>query len=219
MILYNLGKIELARTKNMRINGKITTWNDDKGFGFITPSVGGKQVFVHIKSFDNRNQRPDLNDSVTYTVSTDGNGRPCAINVNLKGQRLVGRRKNSNDLLFFIMPVLFLLIVGVFVLLDNIPPIVLAFYIACSLLAFTIYLGDKLAAQKGGWRTPESTLHLVSLVGGWPGALVAQRIFRHKSNKQSFLNIFWVTVFFNCGVFIWMLTPQGSIVLGTLIEF
>jgi len=52
--------------------------------------------------------------------------------------------------------------------------------IACvglSLLSYLMYWLDKEAAQSGAQRTPESTLHLVDLLGGWPGALVAQQQF------------------------------------------
>ena len=49
----------------MRQQGKITKWKDDQGFGFITPDSGGEQVFVHIKSFSNRQRRPIGNEIVT----------------------------------------------------------------------------------------------------------------------------------------------------------
>ncbi|MBL8421498.1 MAG: DUF1294 domain-containing protein, partial [Dechloromonas sp.] len=68
-------------------------------------------------------------------------------------------------------------------------------------------------------RTAESTLHLLSLVGGWPGALVAQNRLRHKSRKASFLVAFWATVMLNCGFLGWLLTAHGGrvlrMVLGT----
>ena len=64
---------------------------------------------------------------------------------------------------------------------------------------------DKAAARQGRWRTPESTLHTLALVGGWPGALVAQRVFRHKTTKQPFRTIFWFTVVANCAALAWLL--------------
>lgn len=69
--------------------------------------------------------------------------------------------------------------------------------LAMSTVAYVMYWLDKKAARRGGRRIPESTLHLVGLVGGWPGALLAQRQFRHKTIKQPFQAIFWTTVVVN----------------------
>ena len=110
-----------------------------------------------------------------------------------------------------------LVIVGVSVLIARIPPLILAIYFVVSLLTFVIYALDKSAAKKGAWRTQESTLHLLSLAGGWPGALIAQHKLRHKSKKQSFRLVFWVTVFLNCGAFVWLFTPTGAATLNSLI--
>jgi uncharacterized membrane protein YsdA (DUF1294 family) len=55
------------------------------------------------------------------------------------------------------------------------------------------------------WRIQESTLQFVGLVGGWPGALFAQDVFRHKSKKAEFQVTFWVTVVFNCAGLAWLL--------------
>ena len=52
----------------MRRKGKITSWNDDKGFGFIAPVSGGRQVFVHVKAFENRTRRPGINQLVEEKV-------------------------------------------------------------------------------------------------------------------------------------------------------
>lgn len=64
-------------------------------------------------------------------------------------------------------------------------------------VAYLMYWRDKSSAQSGTSRTPETTLHLFGLLGGWPGALVAQQQFRHKTIKQPFQAVFWVTVFIN----------------------
>ena len=60
-----------------------------------------------------------------------------------------------------------------------------------------MYWLDKSAAQRNGQRTPENTLHLVGIAGSWPRALIAQQRFRHKTTKQPFQAVFWVTVVFN----------------------
>lgn len=82
--------------------------------------------------------------------------------------------------------------------------LVAALYAGMSLLALAFYARDKRAAARGAWRTPESTLHLLALFGGWPGALLAQRRFRHKSRKMPFQVVFWATVALNLGALWWI---------------
>lgn len=200
----------------MRTKGKITSWNDKKGFGFITPSTGGKQIFVHIKAFSDRNRRPDINQLVTYTLSVDREGRPCATNATRAGDQAPERAKHSNA--SAIAAVFFLVIVFMAVLTAKIPLVILGIYIIASLWTFIIYSKDKSAAKKGDWRTPEKTLHLLSLAGGWPGALVAQQELRHKSKKESFRSAFWLTVILNCCVFVFLLTPTGTDIIKSIIE-
>ena len=78
--------------------------------------------------------------------------------------------------------------------------------IVLSTLSYFMYLFDKQAAGKGAQRIPEASLHLVDLLGGWPGALVAQQQFRHKTIKQPFQTVFWATVAGNIVAVAWLLT-------------
>ena len=78
----------------------------------------------------------------------------------------------------------------------------LAAWAAINLLTFALYARDKHAARTGQWRTPENTLHLLSLLGGWPAAWVAQRVLRHKTAKRSFQWVFWLTVVGNLAVLV-----------------
>lgn len=71
-------------------------------------------------------------------------------------------------------------------------------YAAASAAAFAAYGLDKAAAKRKQRRTPERTLHALSLAGGWPGALIAQSLFRHKTSKQPFRLVFWTTTLLNC---------------------
>jgi uncharacterized membrane protein YsdA (DUF1294 family) len=76
--------------------------------------------------------------------------------------------------------------------------IVSPLYLIASILTFSTYAWDKSAARAGRWRVPEKYLHFLSLAGGWPGALLAQRLLHHKSRKQPFRIIFWGSVALNC---------------------
>ncbi len=201
----------------MRTKGKITSWNDTKGFGFITPLAEGKQVFVHINAFSNRKRRPEINQVVTYALSTDKQGRPCAVKATLAGDRLPQNTKQKKGSFSVIGALFFLVIVGAFVFTAKLHPLVLAVYLVVSLLTFIVYAIDKSAAKNGDWRTQESTLHLLSLVGGWPGAIIAQQKLRHKSKKQSFRVVFWITVLLNSGALVWLLTPAGTAALQSLV--
>ncbi len=58
----------------MRIKGTITTWKDDKGFGFIKPNTTHQQIFVHVSSFVNRSRRPEINQPVYFVESEDKQG-------------------------------------------------------------------------------------------------------------------------------------------------
>jgi uncharacterized membrane protein YsdA (DUF1294 family) len=63
-----------------------------------------------------------------------------------------------------------------------------------STITFLAYGWDKRQAGSSSRRIRERTLHLLAVLGGWPGALVGQRHFRHKTRKVPFLVAFWLTV-------------------------
>ena len=198
----------------MRYQGKITSWKDDQGFGFITPNMGGEPVFVHIKAFANRQRRPAGSEIVTYEIASDTRGRLQARNVAYVSERRAAPRSSSGpSRLPLVLAALFLVFVAFIGLTARVPLGLLGLYAGASLVTFIAYAIDKSAAQSGRWRTQESTLHLLALIGGWPGALIAQNRLRHKSRKGSFLLVFWVTVLLNCGGLIWLLSTTGGRVL------
>lgn len=210
----------------MRDKGIITSWNTERGFGFITPdkldNKHGRQVFIHIKSIKNlhqsQNRQSLTGKRVSYSLSTDSHGRTCAANSLLSK----GVFYKSGRLFSRLIPVISVIacftVIGLAVYMNRIPPFIMAFYVLFTLLTFFIYAADKSAAKKGHWRIKETSLHLLSLAGGWPGALLAQRIFRHKTRKKMFQGIFWLTAIINAGIFVWLLTPVGAEYLQTLIN-
>ena len=197
----------------MRTQGKITHWNEEKGFGFITPTSGVKQVFVHIRAFKNRHLSPELNQVVLYSLSTDKQGRPCAVKVVRAGDIPSGNSTSIIRLFLILMAIGFIAVVGWSVSAYNMPIQILYLYLAASALTFLAYAKDKWAARKDRWRTKESTLHTLALVGGWPGALIAQQVLRHKSRKDAFQFAFWATVVLNCAVLAWLFTTEGGALL------
>lgn len=200
----------------MRSKGRITSWNDDKGYGFIAPMDGGKQVFMHVKALSNRNHRPAVNDVVTYALSKDEKGRPCAADATLAGEKLMQKAPRKSNPFAMLFALAFFGAVGASVVAGAIPGMVLIAYAALSLIAFLAYALDKSAARGGSRRTSEGTLHLLGLAGGWPGALIAQQTLRHKSKKASFRWAFWVTVLMNCAALVWLHTEGGQEFLNSL---
>jgi len=98
----------------------------------------------------------------------------------------------------------------VFALFWKIVWAILAVDVVLSAVTVLAYRSDKAAAQQGRWRTQESALHLLSLMGGWPGALIAQQRYHHKTRKQPFRTIFWLTVVANLGALAWLLSAVVS---------
>jgi cold shock CspA family protein len=81
----------------MRIHGTLTKWNDDRGFGFITPAERSEEIFVHISQFPKKGGRPQLNEVISFETETGPNGKPRAIRVMRPGQHTASRRPRSKN--------------------------------------------------------------------------------------------------------------------------
>ncbi len=193
----------------MRYQGKIIKWNDEKGFGFVVPKGGNQPVFVHVRAFSNRQRRPVVDAAINYELGSDAQGRCCAVNV-----RYADEKQATVELRISVVPmllaILFSALLAHLVGSGQIPMVVAVVYLAASLVTFMTYALDKGAAQSGQWRTQENTLHLMGIAGGWPGAIVAQQLFRHKSSKRKFQKKFWLTAMINAGALVWLLSPYGA---------
>lgn len=205
--------------KNMNMEiGTISHWNEDKGFGFITPKTGGKDIFAHINDYSRTHKKPHKGLEVQYIVTTDIKGRKCATEVHpLRGHKNNGReiRQKIFSILLFIS---FGCIIYFLYRYNYIPAVIVGLYAILSILVFAMYAKDKNAAEWGTWRTKESTLHTIALLGGWPGAAIAQSFLRHKSKKLSFRVTYWMTIIINCVGLFWLITPQGSLWLKNILR-
>jgi uncharacterized membrane protein YsdA (DUF1294 family)/cold shock CspA family protein len=189
--------------------GKLTTWKDDKGFGFIRSSDGSQDVFLHITALKQTNHRPQVGDVICYQLRVDKDGRIHACNAAIEGvvskpipitsykaiKKETFKPKAKSSLIFEVLLLSLLPGLGAmhFALTTfNLIPLIL--YPVMSFLTFTLYADDKSRAKQGRWRVSEKTLHLCEFMGGWLGAFIAQRRLRHKSSKVSYQIVFWVIV-------------------------
>lgn len=209
----------------MRSEGHIRSWKDDKGFGFITPDGGGEDVFVHVSAFDVEGHRPSEGERVAFDIGRDSKGRRCAQRVTLAGVPLKTRRVELRDeaspaqwggATLFLIPA-FLLLMLVVSLVWQAPHGWFLLYLTVSLVTFALYAIDKQQAAIGAMRVPEPRLHLLALVGGWPGALLAQQFLRHKTVKASFRRGFWITVVGNVVLFLLLTSPFGRPLVARLL--
>jgi uncharacterized membrane protein YsdA (DUF1294 family) len=143
-------------------------------------------------------------------LMNDERGRPRAIRAAFVGEPRIDPRQSRATTLPLALPALLLGALAVAIAWGKLPLAVLGIYAAASTVAFFAYGLDKSAALDQRRRTPEGTLHMFGLVGGWPGALVAQKVFRHKSSKREFQTVFRATVLLNCAALvIYTLMPRG----------
>jgi uncharacterized membrane protein YsdA (DUF1294 family)/cold shock CspA family protein len=213
--------------------GRLDHWNDAKDYGFIKPEMAGvDRVFAHISVFEGTG-RPQQGDIVEYVTEFDAKARMRASRVRLvdanKGRSSVAERSLTERKLresicepseprpfagamFSLLFLLFLTgsTLGGFTQLAW-----ALLYCAASLVTFFAYAIDKRAARIGAWRTRESTLHVFELLGGWPGALFAQRYLHHKSRKISYQVVFWFVAALNIAAFAYSFTAEGSELAST----
>jgi uncharacterized membrane protein YsdA (DUF1294 family)/cold shock CspA family protein len=196
----------------VREQGRLTDWDDERGFGYITPLAGGVTVFAHISQFPRYKRRPEVLDLVTYVLAQDDRGRHQAHEVQFMaptrgrsgrkgdvrsapqtGEHVAhdqGPAHPSSTVPGLASACTMAAVSAVVSKSWQLP----AFYLAMSAVTFSAYGFDKMAAERGARRTSEYALHMLALAGGWPGALVAQAYFRHKTRKQPFRTVFWFTV-------------------------
>lgn len=194
----------------MRKKGVVFLWNKEKAFGFIEPKGGGKVIFAHISSFQNRKRTPVVGEEILYKLTTDKKGRPCASDIGYKGDSKVSRKPRKNIAIgLLVIPVYLSWLLTDLSDHEFLMPL-LFWHALVSAITYIAFAKDKRAAQKQEWRTPELVLHALSLFGGWPGAIVAQQSLRHKSAKKSFRMVLWVTIVLSISAVVALSTDEGK---------
>lgn len=203
--------------------GTLVEWNDLRSFGFI--AIDGEQahVFVHISAFQPRpsaQARPRIGQRVQLEVGM-AKGRKCAQKVRWTAETAARQWGACPEKSFssskpwghgfarHTLLAVFVLLLLTLAWLGSMACWVFSLYAVMSLITFFAYWKDKAAARAGRWRTPESTLHALALLGGWPGAMLAQQWLRHKTSKRSFRWAFWLTVLANVALLLYAHSPWG----------
>lgn len=213
--------------------GVVKKWQDDKGFGFIETETGAA-VFFHVSEFKAQ-RRPTIGEQVVFTVGQDSQGRLQAKQVQELGfvqQKMAQKNsqirqrnaKRSHQAEFeagqkkrLVLGLGFYAILALLAVMQKISWLVVGWYFVLGLITYGMYAKDKAAAQSGEWRTPESTLHLLSILGGWVGAMVAQTYLRHKSQKPEFRMTYYLTVVINLAVLLFIMAGGGLETLKDLL--
>jgi uncharacterized membrane protein YsdA (DUF1294 family)/cold shock CspA family protein len=197
----------MASESAQRLEGILTTWNDQRGFGYLTPNEGGPAVWVHVKAFEQKHGRPNEGEVFTFEIGDYRTGSKQALDVRAVSppkppkvrRRFLAYAADSVGLLA--IPA-FAGVVALVCSFWHMPVWVSWIYVVLSVSCYIAYSFDKAAATKRTWRISESALLGWGLVGGWPGAIIAQRLLRHKTRKNRFVLAFWGTVLVNVALFI-----------------
>lgn len=169
------------------LTAAIVEWDDRRGYGFLR--VGTTRVFLHRRDFAEWHKRPVVGDVIRFTMGVDARGRTC-------GKNAVHLNDGGRITAPAILLLLCLLVLPALALHQR--SVDSGWAVAYALLmggiSYGCYARDKRQAKEQAWRVPESKLHLTELLGGWPGAFLAQRRLRHKVSKQGFQITFWLIV-------------------------
>ena len=202
----------------MRDQGRLVEWFDDKGYGFIQPNDETKgRVFLHIKDFAQKGPRPILGCALEYNVQVDANGRYKATQVSYlkasqtqkSGRSTPQNQSKSAQKLqpMQILSIAYIIVLAGLTVFGLLNGMVLLLISLMNVMSYWFYAQDKEAAQLGNRRVPENTLHILSFLGGWPAAWLAQQRLRHKTQKQPFRKIYFCTIFLNILLILWLISP------------
>lgn len=173
--------------KGGRVDGVVATWVEERGFGWVDHN--GTRFYAHIRAF-RKGRVPAKGDEVSFEPCKDPLDRLFASNLILK-------KPHEGPGVWACLQVAVLLVLPLMAGFRLPGPawIPALWVFVVSSVAWRTYRSDKKAAQAGAWRVSETMLHSLEILGGWPGAFLAQRRYLHKTRKMSYQGIFQSIVF------------------------
>ena len=191
-----------------RSRGRLVSWNDERGFGFIAPEGGGQDVFVHASAFAKEGRHIEVGHEYEFDLDLGKDGRPKAKRVTTIAAPAPPPPKPSlmSQLLhrgprMLVIPAFLFIVLAI----HTVQPVSANWFViygVASVACFAGYGLDKMAASQKQWRVSETILLLIGLVGGWPGGIIGQEVFRHKTQKKTFRTLFWMSVAINMAAFV-----------------
>jgi uncharacterized membrane protein YsdA (DUF1294 family)/cold shock CspA family protein len=220
----------------MRKKGTVVRWDSERSFGFIRSPDTVADIYFHRRDYE-ANREPIEGSVVIFDEIHVGGKGPRALKVEPARNTIEEAQSLPVDQRSVILPrsavadrstpprqtqrelrllgaslgliALWALMWLTGIALGRLPALpVISGLVVLNIATFFIYLLDKEAAKNGGRRFSENQLHLLALLGGWPGAWCGQKILRHKSSKRSFQIVYWASVALNLlGLLAWLIWP------------
>lgn len=200
-------KVVAAERQAVRHQGEVVEWSDEKRCGFIRlRGAAPEDPLVFVGAFSMASGKmPVLGSTLVFELvqlpPTAKNRRLRTLlraeNATFPGETAPPGPSYETERIMSILGVAYLAALSCIGLYETSTLLIPVSASALSAAAFLSYGLDKWFARRNMWRTSESFLHLLAVAGGWPGAAISQRLWRHKTRKASFRAAFFLTVLLN----------------------
>lgn len=176
-----------------RHEGRLVSWDDARGFGFIEAADFAQPVFVHAKFLRDRHRRPVAGDRLTFALGVGRDGGPAANDVELAGAAPPPPKapppRSMLDVSRLLAAVAILVGAGLTFAIGRAPIWFPGLYFVMTFGSGLAYWLDKVFAREQRTRVRESMLHFADAFFGIAGGLFVQHVFRHKTRKRGFTAI------------------------------
>jgi uncharacterized membrane protein YsdA (DUF1294 family) len=198
--------------------GRVSQWDAAKGLGFVQAQNDGTKLLLRRADMAGRLRArgPSVGESVRFVPLKSGAQlratqvhtlAPAPAPSAAPRPRKPASARAQSSMRLLVIPA-FAVVLGALHLQWPLPRPVPVLYGALSMALFAVYAIDKWLSRRDGMsRVAETSLHLIALMGGWPGALLAQHILRHKTAKPAFLRATWAMVAANILLLLLLATP------------